>query len=418
MSAGGDSMIDTVRAVHLDAVGGVAGDMFAAALLDALPELEPAVTEAVAAMALPGVSVARLAHDDGRMTGSRFCVTGAGSVAHGHAHWATIRGRIEAAPLAGAVRANALGIFALLAEAEAAVHGVAADDVVFHEVGAADSIADILAAAALIAALPACRWSIGPLPRGSGLVETAHGALPVPAPATLRLLRGFTLFDDGEAGERITPTGAAILAWLKPDQGADPAPRRVLGAGTGFGTRRLAGRPNVLRASLYGEAATTVRQPVDVLRFEIDDQTGEDLAAALDHLRATEGVLDVCQWPVTGKKGRIAFAVQVLIRPERRAAVCAAVFAETATLGIRAASTERITLERWSAATVQGRAKLARRPSGLAAKAEMDDLAALPGRSAREDRRRQVEAAALADAATATGRPAVPTARSEESSDG
>jgi uncharacterized protein (DUF111 family) len=136
--------------------------------------------------------------------------------------------------------AHAVQIFTLLAEAEAWVHGIEVERVAFHEVGAWDSIADIVGAAALIAALGATRWSSSPVPLGSGRVTTAHGVLPVPAPATARLLTGMTTVDDGVAGERVTPTGAAILRYLCPpaeNAAASLAARKLIACGTGFGSR-------------------------------------------------------------------------------------------------------------------------------------------------------------------------------------
>ena len=158
------------------------------------------------------------------------------------------------------------------------------------------------------------RWSIGPLPIGRGLVKSAHGMLPVPAPATVKLLKGFTTFDDGETGERITPTGAAIIAFLNPSQEVRAEHLSLSGAGTGHGNRRLERRSNVLRCLMFEKTgASSDSDVVEILRCEIDDQTGEDLAIALDQLRAHESVLDVCQWPVMGKKGRLATALQLIV---------------------------------------------------------------------------------------------------------
>ncbi|MCW2248163.1 uncharacterized protein (TIGR00299 family) protein [Azospirillum fermentarium] len=418
-----------IQSIHLDAVGGVAGDMFAAALLNARPGLWPAVAAAVAALGLPAaVDVRTEDVNDGVLTGTRFHVDEGPSRTghhhhhghghhdhdhhhhhdhdhdhdHGHTPWHVIRARLVAAPLMPAVREHAVGIFTRLAEAEAAVHGVSPDDVAFHEVGAIDSLVDIVAAAALIAALGPVAWTAGPLPRGSGLVTTAHGILPVPAPATARLLAGFDLSDDDETGERITPTGAAILAWLKPSQAPAPAPRRLLSAGTGFGTRRLKRRPNILRALLFAAAQPAAapsggEDAVSVLRFEVDDQTGEDLAVALDRIRALPGVLDVCQWPVFGKKGRMGAAVQILARPDTAAAAESLALAETTTLGVRCHRAVRSVLPR--AATDVGGVpvKVARRPGGaVTAKVEMDALAGIAGAGHRARRRAAAERAALA----------------------
>ena len=128
------------------------------------------------------------------------------------------------------------------------MHGTRADEVCFHEIGAVDSIADVVGAAFVIESLGATGWSVGALPLGRGRVETAHGIMPVPAPATTVLLEGFPVHDDGIEGERVTPTGAAILRYLQPDMEALAPAGKLLTSGMGFGSRVLPGQPNVLRA--------------------------------------------------------------------------------------------------------------------------------------------------------------------------
>jgi uncharacterized protein (TIGR00299 family) protein len=318
---------------------------------------------------------------------------------HGHAHapFRAIRARLERAALGPGARARALDVFRLLAEAEAKVHGGSPEDVTFHEIGAWDSIADIVAAASLIDALAASAWSVAPLPLGSGRVQTAHGALPVPAPATALLLQGLPVFDDGLPGERVTPTGAAILRHLRPEAGAPSEPLRLARTGIGFGARTLPGTSNVLRVLALDEAPPGQDgDRVCALRFEVDDQSPEDLAVGLERLREVDGVLDVLQAPAFGKKGRLCVAVQVLARPDARERALAACFRETTTLGVRIAEERRATLERQDASVGGVRVKSATRPSGATtAKAEMDDLArAEGGHAAREALRREVEAGA------------------------
>ena len=208
---------------HLDAVGGVAGDMFVAAVLDARPELRDGLMAALRMIGAPDdVAFDVRAHDDGTMTGTRFVVDLA-DVAGGHVPFRDIRANLEATDLPPPVKQRSVAIFTLLAEAEGRVHGIAPDAVTFHEVGAWDSIADIVGAAHLIEALGVVDWSCGALPKGSGTVETSHGRLPVPAPATAALLRGFVLVEDGLDGERVTPTGAALIKHLAPRQSATAA---------------------------------------------------------------------------------------------------------------------------------------------------------------------------------------------------
>ncbi len=390
------------RHIHLDPLGGVAGDMFVAAMLDAFPEHREAAM--AAARNLAGVGCRLLTHGDGTLTGSRFVVdAGAPDDApyhHDHTHWEDIRARLEASDLPAQACRHAIGIFTVLAEAEARVHGVDPDDVVFHEVGAADSIADIVAAAWLIAAMEPASWSVSPLPLGSGQVRTAHGPMPVPAPATALLLEGFATHDDGVAGERVTPTGAAILRHLACHTGRRP-PGTLRQSGFGFGTRRLPGISNCLRvlvldtAPSENTATSETHRELAVICFEVDDQSGEELAAGLDALRVTEGVHDVVQMAALGKKGRFAVHVQVLTRPNTLDAVVEACFRETTTIGLRTHLVQgRALPRRFAEVAVDGRAvrvKLVERPGGVTGKAEADHLLPLSAHAARTRLRREAE---------------------------
>lgn len=406
------------RHLHLDPLGGIAGDMFAAAMLDAWPALGDGLVAALRSAGLvDDVAVGWERITDEVLAGTRFLVDdprergravppsslvlarGAGH--HHHIPYRDIRARIAAARLPAGVIERAQHIFALLAEAEAFVHGIASvDEVELHEVGAQDSIADVVAAAWLLHHADIGSASCGPVPLGSGRVESAHGLLPIPAPAAARLLQGFATFDDGRKGERVTPTGCAILKHLSP-VATRPAGRLGV-TGVGWGSKRFAGLPNVLRvlelevsgAALRpgAPAAAVLKDEVRVLECEIDDQAPEDLAVALDHLRALDGVLDVGQTPVYGKKGRLALAVRILCRPEAAEATALAILEETTTLGVRVGTAERLLLAREEQLEDGVRVKRAMRPSGSqSVKAEMDDLSALPSAQQRSRRRREVE---------------------------
>ncbi len=414
--------------VHLDPLGGLAGDMFIAALLHAFPEHERAVI--AAAELISDAPCRLLPARDSVLAGARFEVgeeaatVEAATVEAAHAHhdhhhrhahtaWRDIRARIEASALTAAVKARAIAIFTHLAEAEARVHGIAADAVAFHEVGAADSIADIIGAAALIEALRGASWSVGALPLGAGLARTQHGMLPVPAPATALLLEGFETIDDGIPGERVTPTGAAILRHLgcAPRHGLNA---RLVRSGLGFGARSLPGMSNVLRVLAFEMTAQPVRdthRDLAVINFEVDDQSAEDLAMGLDRLRGLAGVHDALQMPVFGKKGRMATHVQMLARPDALEAVIEACFRETTTIGLRTHLVEGRALARDSRIVsvdgVELRVKQVARPGGRTGKMEADDLRGLPGRAAREQRRRLAEAQAEAEARAETAEPEI-----------
>ena len=428
--------------VHLDLVGGLAGDMFAAALLDAFPEHEARVLAAVDAafVADQPVTATLVSHGDGVFRGRRFLVArevqsqatteaaarlslaprtgrrGARAGSHEHATWRELRVGLErAAALPEAVRRHAIGIFQLLADAEARVHGIPADAVAFHEVGAWDSRADILAAAALIDAIGASHWTSSPAPLGGGRAPSDHGLLPLPAPATAVLLEGFATIDDGIPGERVTPTGAAILRYLCSSDNSrrtsQPAVRTLLASGIGFGGRTLPGISNHTRVLVFearaaastpahGAAYAAQAREIHVVEFEVDDQSAEDLATGLERLRSLPAVLDVTHAPVFGKKGRMMAQIRVLARRGTLDEVVDACFRETTTIGLRHRLVQGIGLKRHiEQVTIDGhrlRVKLVERPGRVTAKAESDDLSAHEEHWRRAQLRARAESAALA----------------------
>jgi pyridinium-3,5-bisthiocarboxylic acid mononucleotide nickel chelatase len=408
-------MPSSLQRIHLDPIGGIAGDMFVAAVVDTFPDLAPGLLEELDKLPLPDtIDVRIVEHRDTVLRGRRFDVDaphvdndhahphGDHGARHTHVSYRSIVALLREAPLRESVRERACALFASLADAEAQVHGIETDKVVFHELGAWDSIVDFVAAAYLIDALGSVRWTCSAVPMGRGRVRTQHGILPVPAPATTLLLRGFQVVDDGVEGERVTPTGAAILKHLVGGDTSSATGRLVVGAtGNGFGSKTFAEFSNVLRCIAFtaSESEAVMDEDVSVATFEVDDQTPEDLATALDTIRKASGVLDVFQTPVFGKKGRILVQVQVLMRPDSEGSIVDLCFTETSTLGLRLASSTR-KLVRRSVVSLQEpavRVKLADRPQGrVSAKAEMDDLAAVAGgKAVRDDVRRTAEAKAL-----------------------
>ena len=411
-------------ALHLDLVGGMAGDMFVAAMIDALPGLGPAMLAAVEAVRPEGAPAAGVFEGtSGGLRARRFgsadavprrfrkaAVPRPSAVTRDGAHgssYAALRSRIADAALPPATREHALALLMLLAEAEAAVHGTALADVHFHEIGDWDSLMDLVAAGSIAAQLAGARWSATPPPLGGGTVRTAHGIVPVPAPATAALLTGYPWRDDGVTGERVTPTGAAILRHLVGPglSGGSPGEGKLLHVGSGAGTRDLPGMPNILRVLVFEHAAAGVaegvlaqgagdapgfadRDSVVTLEFDVDDMTGEEIAIAADHLRADAGVLDVSIGTRFGKKGRAVADFRVLAKDEAASRVAQACFAETTTLGLRLREERRLVLRRTeSVESVDGRGlrvKVASRPDGGAsAKAEHDDVAEQPGLASR-----------------------------------
>jgi len=266
---------------------------------------------------------------------------------HHHVHgrtYAQIKTILEDSGLSDDVKRRAQSIFHRIAVAEGKIHGVPAEDVGFHEVGAADSIADIVATCAGVESLGVDRVISSPLIEGSGWVHCAHGKFPLPAPATLALLQGIPLRQVSEETEFITPTGAAILADYATSFGPMPA-MRIERIGYGVGTRETPPRPNVLRAVL-GEAEETLENDsVEVIETNLDDITPELLAAAAESL-LKHGALDVTITPVCMKKNRPGHLLTVLAKPGDANRLARIVLNETSTFGVRIHTAKRIIINR------------------------------------------------------------------------
>ncbi|MGA8531079.1 MAG: nickel pincer cofactor biosynthesis protein LarC [Acidobacteriaceae bacterium] len=266
---------------------------------------------------------------------------------HGR-HWPEIGKLIDAAAIPAEAKAIAQRAFALLAEAEAKIHGIAPEQVHFHEVGAVDAIVDIVCGAVGLASLGIDQWRAAAVNVGSGFVNCAHGRYPVPAPATAELLRGVPTYAAGPAMELTTPTGAAMLRAL----GCvfEPSPLTVTSIGYGAGSRDPEGFANVLRLSVgvltaRAEQRKFPHDQVVVLECAVDDATPQVLAHAME-LALENGALDAMAAPVTMKKGRLGTLLTVLCRPQDEGALEQLLFRETTTLGIRRHEEERVILDR------------------------------------------------------------------------
>ncbi|MFH0902036.1 MAG: nickel pincer cofactor biosynthesis protein LarC [Pseudomonadota bacterium] len=266
---------------------------------------------------------------------------------HGHRRYGEIRRMLGSCTLEQKVRELALAVFDRLAGAEGKLHGVSAEDVAFHEVGALDSIVDIVGTAAAIGWLAPTSVSATPVPLGHGTTRCAHGLLPVPAPAVLEILKdaGAPVFDGGVEREICTPTGAAILAAVVRRWGPMPSlyPERI---GYGAGDWSLPDRPNMVRA-LLGRPTRGAggEEPVFQVETNIDDMPAELCEHVADRLFAT-GALDVWFTPIVMKKCRPAFVLSALCSAQNLEAACSVITTETTTLGLRIASLERRTLDR------------------------------------------------------------------------
>ena len=270
--------------------------------------------------------------------------------AHAHAHgeargYAEIRRLIERARLVPGVRSRALAIFEALGQAEARVHGIALDEVHFHEVGAVDAIVDVTAAAIALEALEIDRVTCSPVALGHGTVESAHGRLPLPAPATLELLAGIPTVPAHVAWETVTPTGAAILRTIVDEFGVLPA-MTVERIGYGAGNDRLGALPNVLRAVL-GRAEGLRADRIAVIETNLDDFVPEHFDYLMERLFEA-GALDVSLQHLQMKKNRPGFLLRVLARPADRDALARIVFTESTAIGVRTLEWDRLVLERES----------------------------------------------------------------------
>ena len=336
--------------IHLDMVGGIAGDMFVAAALDAgLIEREELESQ-LAKIGLGEIEIEVKRVIRGAIEGVKIEFRGWDPAAEAdHRHLSTIRAMLADSDLDESVKRRATAMFEILGRAEAAVHGMDVDDVHFHEVGAVDSILDFVAAAQIIESTGAS-WSVGVVPVGSGTIETAHGTIPVPAPATARVLEGFDVEYRNVEREFVTPTGATIVATVAELDGECRG--KMVASGFGCGSRDVEGISNVLRlvvlqrdevrSAEHGEIPDDIRRE-DVVQLvtEIDDETAE-VGAHVASLLMERGALDVVREPVHMKKGRLATRVSVLCEPVDEEKFARLLLRETTTLGVR-----RIPIQRW-----------------------------------------------------------------------
>jgi len=391
-----DQRLTTIfmRIAYLDCFSGISGDMFLGALIDAgvSPELLEDTVKAldigarleISKVVRAGISAAKVdvyANGEKDLPREVFWEQSAQDHAHEHDHhhhdefvWSRgsappqtgqsavttqhdhqhgrglnqIRRIIEEATISSTAKATAIKIFETLGQAEAEIHNTSIDQVHFHEVGAVDAMVDIVCAAAGAESLAVEEWICSPLNMGSGTVKCAHGTLPVPAPATLKLLQDAPVYSSGPQVELVTPTGAAIVKTLTTRFASFPT-MKIEKAGYGAGTRDFPEHPNLLRITI-GEAeptdrANTSNDSITVLEANLDDLSPQVLAFAMERLLA-EGALDVFSVPVQMKKSRPGALLTVLAKMEDANRLTKTIFAETTTLGVRRREEQRQTLSR------------------------------------------------------------------------
>jgi uncharacterized protein (TIGR00299 family) protein len=375
-----------MRIAYLECFSGISGDMFLGALVNAgvSPKLLEDTVEAleigarleISRVVRGGISATKVdvyAHGEKDLPREVFWEQHTDHAhdhdsSHEHSHAAShkhprhdhvhgrglteIRAIIEKAAINATAKATAIRIFEALGEAEAEIHNTSIERVHFHEVGAVDAMVDIVCAAVGAESLAVEEWVCSPLNVGGGTVQCAHGTLPVPAPATLKLLRDAPVYSSGPQVELVTPTGAAIVKTLSARFASFPA-MKVERAGYGAGTREFPEHPNLLRLTI-GEAATTEgaslsasigSDKIAVLEANLDDLSPQVLAYAMERLLA-EGALDVFSVPVQMKKGRPGALLTVLAKLEDANRLTRTIFAETTTLGVRRREEQRQTLSR------------------------------------------------------------------------
>jgi uncharacterized protein (TIGR00299 family) protein len=397
-----------LKVLYFDCFAGAAGDMILGALVDAgLPFEE--LQRALGSLAVEGwaVSVDRVIKTG--VTATKFRVhehahahpqapgpssPQAHSHHHGHGHHSLdeIYAAIGRSSLSDAGKARAIDMFRRLGEAESAIHGIPIDKIHLHEVGALDSIIDIVGAVFAIEWFKADRIVVSPINTGSGMVRTEHGVFPVPAPATLAVLKNAPIYSSGIQSELLTPTGALILSEFATAFGSIP-PMTIDKVGYGAGDRELKETPNVVRV-LIGEAeAPKTQHPspktqdpktpmrVVVLECEIDDMNPQIFGALMEKLYAA-GALEVFYSAVQMKKNRPGTLMTIVAKPEQRDLMTEIVFRESTTIGIRHQELSRECLDREmvTVATSLGpvRFKVARREGRvLNAQPEFEDLAKL-----------------------------------------
>jgi uncharacterized protein (TIGR00299 family) protein len=331
-----------MKTAYIDCIAGASGDMLLGALIDA--GLPVAALEA---------ELAKLHLDDfhlhvGKVSKNGFGATKVDVHAHDHAperHLREIREIVEGSDVSSGVKERAMRVFTRICEVEAGIHGMSVDEVHLHEVGGVDAIVDVVGVLAGVELLEIKRVVVSPLPMGRGFIRGAHGQIPLPAPATLGLLKGVPLRGSPIDVEFVTPTGAALLVELADAWGHLPA-MVLREVGYGAGTRDLP-IPNVLRI-MIGETSAAgpwLSETITVLETNLDNDRGEVIGHTLQRLLA-EGALDVVSIPAQMKKDRPAHIIKVLARPADADRMQHILFEETSTLGIRRSETRRDALHR------------------------------------------------------------------------
>jgi len=335
-----------MKLAYFDCFSGISGDMTLGALVDAGCSLE-LLRSGLEGLQIPGCTISSEKVWKNGMAATFVRVATEDQTKH--RGLSAILEILEKAQLSESVRKNAAAIFRKLGEAEASVHNVALEKIHFHEVGAVDAIVDIVGACIAFEALGIEKFACSPLNVGGGTAKMTHGVLPVPAPATAKLLQGKPTYSNGVQRELVTPTGAAIVSTLCDTFGPQPL-MTVSAIGYGAGSIELEGQPNVVRI-MIGEAADKViagfDEEISVIEANLDDMNPQIYGYFLEKALAA-GALDVYTTPVQMKKNRPGTLLTLLCKPQDTNLLMSLVFAETTTFGARTYRAQRRTLPRES----------------------------------------------------------------------
>jgi len=331
-----------VKAICFDPVGGASGDKILSALLDLGVDVKD-IDKGIRSTGLKNyeMSFSRESYAEGVRAGF-LQVTSAED--HHHRRFGDIEGIIRKGKFPRRVTDRALAIYSRLAEAEATIHGIPAPEVQFHEVGAVDSIIDVLGTALALESLDIEKIYCGPIPIGRGVVHTAHGVIPAPAPVTVQMLKGYAIIRINHEHELTTPTGAAILTALSSGDWSG-RPMVIHGVGSGRGSKEFKGLPNVLRAFLVDIEIISpeLEQDVEVMETDVDDDTPE-MMTELTGMLCEAGAIDVTLIPILVKGGRPALRLTVLCPKGEAAQLSGLMFSHCRTVGIRITTARRLVL--------------------------------------------------------------------------
>jgi len=332
-----------MRIAYGDLIGGISGDMFVAALIDL------------------GLPLGRLKAELKKIPTLQFALKTSKKSVHAvrasqfqvicpqreaPRSWPQIRRLIERSKLSSTIKATSIGVFSQLAQAEAQIHGVTVEKVHFHEVGATDSIVDIVAAAIGVTELKIAQLHFSKIPLGRGITRSQHGPLPVPGPATLELLKGLPTFGVDLESETVTPTGAALMKALGGSFGDQPT-MTIDEIGYGTGQKEFANRPNLFRLIVGASESNLKHEEMLVIETNIDDMNPQHFDHVMERL-FTAGARDVFMAPIQMKKNRPATLLTVICETAKRDRIAAMILQETTTIGVRYYPVGRMLLARRS----------------------------------------------------------------------